>query len=889
MYVTSYRLLKKIFVILVVVALTTTVFAVFTNETKADDQSIVRVKLSVGTPSEFSFQLTGNYTTEQDPSLKLSTGSYTVKADGGVVKLYAGTMLLYAGSSVLVRECAPFEGTYNYATLKTTIYGTNKYLGSLEFKYDGGHIDVINHIYLEYYLYGVVPYEMSNTWPIEALKVQAVAARTYAVRYMGGGSYDMVDTSANQVYHGYNESKTNAITAVNETAKLVLKCNGSLVPTYYSASNGGQVDIPQHIWSSSATVMPYHVIKEDVYDVMNDWSKQEVLIFPKEFSGVTYKYKESGEMVTGSSAQALNAERYIKISSLSKVAEKGYIAAVTGDIEIKTVNSITSHTHEGNHGLVNDYTGTNTCICFENAKVNLTVLAYRQATEEEESETGEALIQEEVTVEFDIDLHEFDDQSGLYTAFSDTSLRLFVVEETDDSINIYHRRYGHGIGMSQRSAQERAKAGQTFDEILQFYYQGTQLEELSITPPDYGEEVPMPEDDGCNATVINCSYAVNIRSTPDTSNPAIGAAMLGTRLKVTQAFATEKWHKIDYFDEVAYVYSYYVALDPEPTPTQTVEPTPTPTQTAQPTPTPTQTAQPTPTPTQTAQPTPTPTQTAQPTPTTTQSPDPEIIKTGTVWANTLNIRSGPSTSYSKLGSFSKNDSVSIVELEPVKNWHKIWYKGDMAYVYAKYVNTQSAPTVEATGVITASVLNIRSGPSTSYSILGQFKKGNEVNITKLNYSSNWHQILYKDSVAYIHSSYVKTGEEGDTEDAVYASVNASALNFREGASTSYKVIDTLKRGDIVQVLEQGSSWYKVKYGGRTGYMYAKYLSISSADYGTVTAGILNVRKGPSTSYEVLGKVTRGDTVMITGKSGNWYKIAYKSGTAYVYASYIDKQ
>ncbi len=897
MYVTSYRLLKKIFVILVVVALITTAFAVFTNETKADDQSIVRVKLSVGTPSEFSFQLTGNYTTEQDPSLKLSTGSYTVKADGGVVRLYAGTMLLYAGSSVFVRECAPFEGTYNYATLKTTIYGTNRYLGSLEFKYDRGHIDVINHVYLEYYLYGVVPYEMSTTWPIEALKVQAVAARTYAVRYMGGGSYDMVDTSANQVYHGYDESKTNAITAVKETAKLVLKCNGSLVPTYYSASNGGQVDIPQHIWSSSATVMPYHVIKEDVYDVMNDWSKQEVLIFPKEFSGVTYKYRESGDMVTGSSAQASNAERYIKIPALSKVAEQGYIASVTGDIEIKTVNSITPHTHEGNHGLVNDYTGTNTCICFENAAVNLTVLAYRQATEEEESETGEALIQEEVTVEFDIDLHEFDDQSGLYTAFSDTSLRLFVVEETDDSINIYHRRYGHGIGMSQRSAQERAKAGQTFDEILQFYYPGTQLEELSITPPDYGEEVQMPEDDGCNATVINCNYAVNIRSTPDTSNPAIGAAMLGTRLNVTQAFATEKWHKIDYFGEAAYVYSYYVALDPEPTPTQTAEPTPTPTQTAEPTSTPIQTAEPTPTPTQSAEPTPTPTQTAEPTPTPTQSaeptptqsPDPEIIKTGTVWVNTLNIRSGPATSYSKLGSFSKNDSVSIIELEPVKNWHKIWYKGEVAYVYAKYVDTQSTPAVEATGVITASVLNIRSGPATSYSILGQFKKGDEVSITKRNYSSSWHQILYNGSVAYIHASYVKIGEDNDAEDAVYAAVNAATLNFREGPSTSYKVIDTLKRGDIVQILEQSSSWYKVKYGGRTGYMYAKYLSISSAEYGTVTAGILNVRKGPSTSYAVLGKVTRGDTVMITGKSGNWYKIAYKAGTAYVYASYIDKQ
>ena len=358
MYVKSYRILKRIFVVLVVVAMVTTVFAVYQQPTKAQDQSIVRVKLSVGTPTVFDFTLQGNYTVEQDSSLKLTAGAYRIKVDSGVIKLYSGSTFLYAGSSIYIEERAPFENAYNYASLKTTIYGTNKYLGDIEFRYDSGHIDVINHIYLDYYLYGVVPYEMSNSWPIEALKTQAVAARTYAVRYMGGGSYDMVDTSANQVYHGYDETKTNAIAAVNGTAKMVLMCDGALVPTYYSASNGGQVDIPQHIWSKSAKVMPYHVIQEDTYDVLNSWSKQEVLIFPKEFDSVTYQYRESGNMVTGSGTEGANAQRYLKISALPKVAELGYIASVTGDIQITAVNDITPHTHEGNHGLVCDYTGT---------------------------------------------------------------------------------------------------------------------------------------------------------------------------------------------------------------------------------------------------------------------------------------------------------------------------------------------------------------------------------------------------------------------------------------------------------------------------------------------------------------------------------------------------
>ena len=243
MYARSRKTLKRIFLGLVVVALITGVFAITTDNTQALDESTVRVKLSVGTPDTFNFVLQGNYGVDQDPSLNLSTGSYRVWVDAGVLKLFAGSQLLYAGSEIYVQEKAPFENTYNYASIKTTRYGTNKYLGDIEFRYDRGHIDVINHVYLDYYVYGVVPHEMSNTWPLEALKTQAVAARTYAVRYMGGGSYDLVDTSANQVYRGFDETKTNAIQAVDETAKMVLMSGGALVPTFYSASKIGRAHV----------------------------------------------------------------------------------------------------------------------------------------------------------------------------------------------------------------------------------------------------------------------------------------------------------------------------------------------------------------------------------------------------------------------------------------------------------------------------------------------------------------------------------------------------------------------------------------------------------------------------------------------------------------------
>jgi peptidoglycan hydrolase-like amidase len=301
--------IKRILVVLVAIVFITSLTALYSPSTHAADQSIVRVKLSVGSVTQLNFSLNGNYGIKGTGTY-LSSGSYSVKAENGALTLYSGSSAVFSGADIFIEEYAN-AASYNYATLSTTTYGSNDYRGSLQFKLNSGKIDVINHIYIEYYLYGVVPHEMSNAWPLEALKTQAVAARTYAKRYMtGSGSYDVVDTSANQVYKGFNPANTNAIRAVDETAKTVLKCNGELVQTYYSASNVGWVDIPQHVWSSSAPVKPYHVVQADPYDTQNTWSEQEVVIFPKTMAGtgIQYQRMKSGSMVagTGSEVQMLS-------------------------------------------------------------------------------------------------------------------------------------------------------------------------------------------------------------------------------------------------------------------------------------------------------------------------------------------------------------------------------------------------------------------------------------------------------------------------------------------------------------------------------------------------------------------------------------------------------
>ena len=404
-------------VLVCAVLLIASVFGV--SEAKAEDTysyDIVRIKLSMGSRTSTDIFIDGNYSIQEDEAVILPRQLYTVKIEGSSLSLYYGSTRLYSGTTITFIQHAASEGYNNVITLNNAVHGYCSYLGDLHFTISGGYIMVVNHLYLEEYLYGVVPYEMSNSWPQEALQAQAICARTYSVRYMSdSGIYDMVDTTSNQTYHGYDASNNNAIAAVDAAAKQVLMSGGEFVATYYAASNGGQIDIPQHVWSYGNTLMPYHVIKDDPFDVANPDSKEETLVFPKVFSDTesveyvsdTYDYIGQ-EMMDELGSNAL---RYIKLMCLPSVAEAGYIAEVTGDVDIVGVNSITAHTHEGNHGGVydgstvlydgNDYNGENNCTCFEKATVNMTVLAKKYSEGEEPVMLGDVNGDEQISISGD--------------------------------------------------------------------------------------------------------------------------------------------------------------------------------------------------------------------------------------------------------------------------------------------------------------------------------------------------------------------------------------------------------------------------------------------------------------------------------------------------------
>ncbi len=256
---------------------------------------------------------------------------------------------------------------------------------------------------------------------------------------------------------------------------------------------------------------------------------------------------------------------------------------------------------------------------------------------------------------------------------------------------------------------------------------------------------------------------------------------------------------------------------------------------------------------------------------------------------TLNVRSGPGTSHAVIGRVFADTQVEIVQPNAVSGWHKIWHSSQEAFVSSDYIKLNDDLAPETKGVITASVLNVRQRSGYIFLAVGSLKKGDSVDIITLNAAPKWHKIVFGGSAAYVHADYVNTGSvsaPGTGSPLIYAAVNASAVNFRQSPSTGSKILKTLSRGEVVQILESGTTWHKVKHGGIEGYMFAQYITPSSTLYGTVSASVLNVRSSASTSASVLGRLVKDETVEITQAGSTWHKIRYRSSTAYVYASYI---
>jgi stage II sporulation protein D len=155
------------------------------------------------------------------------------------------------------------------------IEGFGRYRGDLVASVDGGSLLVINSVGVEGYVKGVVPNEMPSAWDQQALRAQAVVARSYGLATKRSGAFDHYDDTRSQVYGG-RDSETKATNrAVKRTKRRVVKYNGRIATTYYFSTSGGETENSEFGFSGGSST-PYLKSVDDPYDDLSPVHKWSV-------------------------------------------------------------------------------------------------------------------------------------------------------------------------------------------------------------------------------------------------------------------------------------------------------------------------------------------------------------------------------------------------------------------------------------------------------------------------------------------------------------------------------------------------------------------------------------------------------------------------------------
>ncbi|MCL2398623.1 MAG: SpoIID/LytB domain-containing protein [Defluviitaleaceae bacterium] len=333
------------------------------------------------------------------------------------------------------------------------------YRGAIEFALlDNYGLTAINILPLEEYLFSVVPSEMPASWHPEALKAQAVAARTYTIFTMSRGSvhtgFDLCDRVHCQVYRGVEWENTASTQAVLATTGLALYFNGQLIEAVYFASSGGNTENSENVWLESR---PYLRSVPDIHE-------HEPVVWNRTFtlSEITTLLNQNNHSI--GTATGI----YIGGSHPSGRVESLIISGTTGQViltgeEIRTFfsTSIDGSLKSRNFTLTGDFEML--------SPINIAIFDGHQVFDISPvglygiSAQGNASIMES-----------FSKTSGSVTIAHGESVQP-PTSVLSDVITINGRGFGHGVGMSQRGANGMALRGYTFRDILAHFYRNTTL------------------------------------------------------------------------------------------------------------------------------------------------------------------------------------------------------------------------------------------------------------------------------------------------------------------------------------------------------------------------------------------------------------------------------
>lgn len=291
-----------------------------------------------------------------------------------------------------------------------------QYRGDLEIRVRDDGMMAINHLHIEEYLYSVVPSEMPASWPLEALKAQAVAARSYTLRRLGGEEYDLCSTVLSAVYRGLMAEHPQSTAAVDATRGEVLFYEDQMIDALYSSNVGGHTESSASIWGGERAYLQ---------PVSTDYTP---LVSPLSPGDLRNWLMEASPSYSNSSFTGPNIYRWVRSFPVERLEELLSMSPIK-DIRVL------SRAHGGS------------------------VLSLAIIGEEEERIFKGSSIRS-----FFHHLRS--------TRFSVE--RIFHQEGHLKEILLYGGGFGHGVGMGQSEAAAMAREGYSYLDILHLFYQNVE-------------------------------------------------------------------------------------------------------------------------------------------------------------------------------------------------------------------------------------------------------------------------------------------------------------------------------------------------------------------------------------------------------------------------------
>lgn len=333
--------------------------------------------------------------------------------------------------------------------------GSRSYRGRMEIgRYGKGTLTAVNVVPLEEYLYGVIPAEMPANWHEEALKAQAVCARSYALVKAGfGGSsnakkgYKIVDTVSSQVYKGclYESQKANR--AVDATKGEMVCYNNKVVAAYFFSTSGGHTENSADVW---AVNLPYLQGVPDFYETNASREVWEVTMTKQKLASVL-----AGQGMDVGTVSELVPTSYSEYGRMQALRVIGSRRSITlQGTTIRTLLDLNSTKFKiVEKGDVPDKVTVLSAEGTSERRISDMYIASADDVAKASSELSQYIVQ----------------------GAQDRLNYPAAAPEKEDELLFAGMGFGHGVGMSQYGAKGMAEAGFTYKEIIEYYYTGASV------------------------------------------------------------------------------------------------------------------------------------------------------------------------------------------------------------------------------------------------------------------------------------------------------------------------------------------------------------------------------------------------------------------------------